>query len=164
MHGLWDVTLFYCIFMPLNSFKLGLCSSWIVKFHDFFHDKIWKFYDNTFNIGPECHFCLAIFLFSTTLTFLKISMTSPGLENIHSFKFHDFFLVKHNHMNIVKGLLFLPSNVCSSLPVWMSNIFTIPSMAPLAIYLPSGLYVEKRQKTNKQKNQYQARICTYYGI
>ena len=33
----------------------------------------------------------------------------------------------------------LPSNVCISFPVAMSNIFTIPSMAPQAMYFPSGL-------------------------
>ena len=37
----------------------------------------------------------------------------------------------------------LPSNVCMSLPVAMSNMLMMPSIAPLAMYLPSGLCQQK---------------------
>lgn len=33
-----------------------------------------------------------------------------------------------------------PSNVCATFPDDTSNILIIPSIAPLAIYFPSGLY------------------------
>lgn len=33
-----------------------------------------------------------------------------------------------------------PSNVCTILPAATSKIVIIPSIAPLAMYLPSGLY------------------------
>lgn len=40
-----------------------------------------------------------------------------------------------------------PSSVCATLPAATSNIFIIPSIAPLAMYFPSGLF-KKLKKIN----------------
>lgn len=74
--------------------------------------------------------------FGTKTTYTSYSFMWPSSDAVSS-------IVESGEKHKLLTDIAWPSNVCATFPAATSNMLISPSMAPLAMYLPSGLYVKK---------------------
>jgi len=79
-------------------------------------------------------------------------VTLPRVSKVDKTGRHHHRAWKHN--NTYNTRIHQPSNVCRSFSVTTSNMYMMPSMAPQAMYLPSGLCTWSSQHTLHARHVY----------